>query len=116
VEAVADGATALKVLEAGTVDLMLTDLRLPDMSGLELHKNIQLTKPAVATILMTAYGTAEARRQAEEQGVRFWLTKPLNIESLLNLVKEVVTKRTNHRSEIFTASAPPDVKNTFLMD
>ncbi|MFQ5753393.1 MAG: response regulator, partial [bacterium] len=61
VESAEDGADALKIMESGIIDLLLSDLRLPDLSGLELHEKVKRVHPELITIIMTAYSFPEYR-------------------------------------------------------
>lgn len=90
VEAVADGTSALNRLDSKMIALLLSDLRLPDISGLELHQRAKAVHPDLHTIIMTAFDTSSARRDAEATGVFSWLTKPLDVEHLLALVRDAV--------------------------
>jgi DNA-binding NtrC family response regulator len=89
VEMAEDAASAFNKMETG-VDLLLSDFRLPDISGIELHKRIKEAHPGVRTIIMTAYSTPELYQQAKTVGVLRWVTKPLNVEQLLSFIREAL--------------------------
>ena len=57
----ADGASALEQLAEGTYDVVLTDLRMPTLDGMELLQAVQRSSPQTQVIVMTAYGTIETR-------------------------------------------------------
>jgi DNA-binding NtrC family response regulator len=78
----ADASEAIEALKTGEVDLMLTDLRMPGMDGLELIKEAQKIRPATQIIMLTAYGTVETAVEAMKQGAYDYLTKPLNLDEL----------------------------------
>lgn len=84
------GAEALeKVRAAGKAEAsqfgcVLTDVRMPEMNGIELHKAITEIEPALSVVLMTAYATDDLVREGLERGAIASLTKPLKINSLLN--------------------------------
>jgi DNA-binding NtrC family response regulator len=67
-------------------DLVLTDLKLPGLSGLELTQRLHVTKPKLPIILMTAHGTTETAIQATKLGAYEYLIKPFEVEELLDIV------------------------------
>jgi DNA-binding NtrC family response regulator len=78
----ASGGEAFERLAAAPVDLVLTDLNMPGMSGLEVLKRIRAEYPEVTVILITAYGTVETAVEAMRSGAYDYITKPVNIEEL----------------------------------
>jgi CheY-like chemotaxis protein len=64
--------------------LILSDINMPGMSGLELLPKAKALRPDVPIIMITAYGDAETKRQALEKGAEALLTKPIDFESLRN--------------------------------
>jgi two-component system NtrC family response regulator len=78
-----DGAAALAQVRATQVDLVLSDCRMPGMSGPDLLREIKSVNPETPLILMTAYGTVETAVQAMKDGAADFLTKPLDLEELL---------------------------------
>lgn len=88
-----DARSALVLADAG-VDVLLTDLRLPDMSGLELIDEIQKSQTDIVSIVMTAYGAPESYSRGEKLAVNAWLTKPLNLDKLVHLLAEVTSAST----------------------
>ena len=79
-------AAAAAVLAAQRVDLLLTDLQLPDRSGLELLQEVRATRPDLPVILITAYGTVESAVQAIRAGAFDYVMKPFRMEELEALV------------------------------
>ncbi len=77
------GKQALAFLEKALVDLVITDLNMPGMSGLELLKAIRAEYPEIAIILVTAFGTIESAVEAMKTGAYDYITKPVNHEELL---------------------------------
>ena len=78
-----DGQEALDHVKANYFDLVLSDLRLPDIDGVELMQAIHSVLPGVPTIIMTAYGTIENAVDAMRQGAYDYLTKPMSIQDLM---------------------------------
>lgn len=89
-----DGVRALEVLAERDVDLVITDWRMPRMSGDELLAEVQRRHPGIDVIMMTGYGSIESAVQAMQAGAADYMTKPLD----LNAVREKVTLRMAERS------------------
>jgi DNA-binding NtrC family response regulator len=82
VVAVTSGRAALEFASQNPVDLVITDLRMPEMDGLELFKAIKGIRPESLTIIVTAYATVESAVEAMKEGVYDYLTKPLKMEEM----------------------------------
>jgi DNA-binding NtrC family response regulator len=87
VVAVSSAEDALEVLHASTVDVLLTDHRLPGMDGVQLITRIKATHPALAIIVMTAYGTIESAVEARRAGADDYLEKPFEVPDLLRALQ-----------------------------
>ena len=83
VVAVPSAEDALAVLDRNTVDLLLTDHRLPGMDGVQLITRSKAMYPALAVIVMTAHGTAESAVDARRHGADAYLVKPFAMPDLL---------------------------------
>ena len=95
----ASGPEALAHVRDRQVDLVLSDCRMPGMSGPELLLGIKAVNPEIPLILMTAYGTVETAVEAMKNGAADYLTKPLDLEELLVRLARV-TEQTRLRSEV----------------
>ncbi|HEX8951381.1 MAG TPA: sigma-54 dependent transcriptional regulator [Polyangia bacterium] len=94
VETAADGFKALPKLEEFAPDVVVTDLKMPGLSGLELMAKVRERDPEGVVIVMTAFGAVESAVQAMRQGAADYLTKPVNVEELsLVLKREIERKR-----------------------
>jgi DNA-binding NtrC family response regulator len=82
VAAAADGNEALAVLERFPADMVITDLKMPGMSGLDLLKRIRAETPEIVVIMVTAFGTIENAVEAMRAGAYDYITKPVQIEEL----------------------------------
>ena len=80
---------ALELFRRDAFDLVLTDQKMADMSGLELLQAVHAINPETPVILITAFGTIEAAVAALKQGAIDYLTKPLNLEELLHRIRLV---------------------------
>lgn len=84
------GEEALKHLGQAAVDLILVDLKMPVMNGLEFLKAARMLQKNLKAILLTAYGTAASAREALLLGVYDFLTKPFDNRLLKKVVKEAL--------------------------
>ena len=83
------GERALELFRQDAFDLILTDQRMANMSGLDLLQAVHTINPETPVILVTAYGTIEAAVAALKQGAVDYLTKPVNLEELLQRIRQV---------------------------
>lgn len=90
---------ALQLLSAGqSVDLLLTDLRMPGTDGLGLLRRVLGISPQTICILLTAYGTVETAVEAMKQGAYDFLTKPINLDHLDLLISRALKSRDMERT------------------
>ncbi|MDR0475605.1 MAG: sigma-54 dependent transcriptional regulator [Treponema sp.] len=93
VETAADGMEAWKRFQKGDIDLVITDLRMPGLSGDEFHKRIENEAPGTPVIILTGHGSVEAAVEAIRSGAWDFLTKPVNLDHLAQLVKRALANR-----------------------
>ena len=84
VEAAYSGPEALDKVKESRFDCVLTDIKMPEMNGIELHRIIKEVQPELPTVLMTAYSTDALVKEGLEQGALAVLAKPLNLNLLLS--------------------------------
>ena len=88
------GPDALECLKTAPVDLVLTDLRMPGMDGVELLERVKALDPDIVVVVITAYGSVESAVDAMKKGAYHYLTKPLGKEELKLVVERAFqTKR-----------------------
>ena len=85
VHAAAGGTEALEILRRLPIDILLTDVKMPEMNGLELYRETRKLNTSLITIFMTAYAADELIQQGMAEGVKTVLTKPLEINFMLHL-------------------------------
>ncbi|MDR2071816.1 MAG: sigma-54 dependent transcriptional regulator [Spirochaetaceae bacterium] len=85
-----DGAAGWQRFDRGDIDLVITDLRMPGMSGEELQRKIGLENPELPVIILTGHGTIENAVAAMRNGAYDFLTKPVNLDHLFMLVKRAL--------------------------
>ena len=79
------GAEALQILQEHPVDIMLTDVRMPDMNGVELYRATRKTHPNLRTFLMTAYAADEIIQKGMAEGIKTVFNKPMDINLLVSI-------------------------------
>jgi DNA-binding NtrC family response regulator len=89
VETAADAFKALGKLESFAPDVVLSDLKMPGMDGIELVRKIQAMEDAPAVVVMTAFGAVQSAVDAMRAGAAEYLTKPLNFDELLVVLTRV---------------------------
>lgn len=82
------GRVALEILEKEKPDLVLLDMKIPGMDGLEILKRMKKIDPDIKVIMMTAYGELDMIKQASELGALTNFTKPFDIDDLRKAVNE----------------------------
>jgi DNA-binding NtrC family response regulator len=90
VETAETGEKGLEMLAEKRVDILLTDLRLPDRDGIRILKEVKALNQETEVILMTAYGTIDSAVLAMKEGASDYLTKPFSLDELLLLVKRLL--------------------------
>jgi two-component system NtrC family response regulator len=93
VEAAGDADDALRVVSSRTVDLVLTDLRMPGRSGVELLEAVRGVNPEIPVVVMTAYGTVASAVDAMKRGAADYLGKPVDLDELEVLVARTLERR-----------------------
>ncbi len=83
-------AEALKLLSEAEIDLVLTDMKMPAMDGMELLDRVKAKDPDLPVIMMTAYGTVEKAVEAMQRGAHNYILKPFDNESLLMYVEKAL--------------------------
>jgi len=81
---------ALEILEQFPVDIVLTDLKVPQMGGLELLKHIRTGYPQIAVMMLTQYGTIETAVEATRLGAMDYITKPFHVDELRAKLERLV--------------------------
>jgi two-component system NtrC family response regulator/two-component system response regulator HydG len=88
-----EASTGLLLLERMEPDVVLTDLRMPGMDGLEFLKKIKEIRPETLVILMTAFGTVKTAVKAMRLGAEDYLSKPIDVEELELILRRALEKK-----------------------
>lgn len=89
-----DGKLALDLIVNRTPDLVLLDMKIPGMDGLEILRNIKRINPAIMVVMMTAYGELDIIKETTELGALMHFTKPFDIDELLMKVNSLFHNET----------------------
>lgn len=113
VEQAGDGVEALAMLEENEFDIILTDVRMPNMDGLELLQKIKAQHPDQAVVLMTGYSDKATILEALKEGADDFINKPVHILQLSTTVDKVYEKQ-KIRRELANLKRIDKLKNDFL--
>jgi DNA-binding NtrC family response regulator len=86
-----DGETALEVFKSNNVDLVITDINMPGMSGIELLKEIKTQKPELPVIVITGFSAEKALTLAEKNNADGFLSKPFRMNDIKDLIDRLLT-------------------------
>ena len=112
VEGVTDAPAALKLAQERLYNLVISDIKMPGLSGLDLLTQVRARHPDTIFILMTAFGTVENAVEAMKQGAYDYLPKPIDLKRLRALVEKalefqaIVAENNELRSRLRTRSEP----------
>jgi response regulator RpfG family c-di-GMP phosphodiesterase len=93
VNTVEDGEKALTELRLNPYDLLITDLKMPRLSGLQLLEKIESERLGVLTVLMTGFGTVETAIEAMKKGAYDYLLKPFKVEEVIHVVERALYRQ-----------------------
>lgn len=85
-----NGSEAFRKLVKESFDLVITDIRMPGLTGLDILPGIRKLQPEVPIIVITAFGSEEIRQRVLEKGATAYLEKPIQFKTLRSLVCEMV--------------------------
>ena len=92
VETASSGETALKILEESHFDMVLADIKMPGMDGLELLERIKREYPDLTVLMMTAFGQIETAVEAMKRGAYDFITKPFDHDALILRLQKAVER------------------------
>lgn len=87
VRTAADGVSALEALSSSRYDLVISDLKMPRMGGIELLEEIPKVSPSTLTVIMTGFGTVETAIDAMKRGAYDYVLKPFKMEEVIHIVQ-----------------------------
>jgi len=102
----ADGETALKKAGSSLFHLVLLDLKLPDMSGIQVLRKLHMISPRTVIIMVTGYPTMDNAVESLNLGASAYIMKPVNPEELLRFVGEKIKEQEEKSTSIFDSTIP----------
>ncbi|PKN33656.1 MAG: sigma-54-dependent Fis family transcriptional regulator [Deltaproteobacteria bacterium HGW-Deltaproteobacteria-19] len=90
VDTAEDGAVALKMFAEGKYDVVVTDMRMPRVGGMDVLREIKRQSPGTPVILATAYGTVNTAVEAMKEGASEFITKPFTLDDLEFIIRNVL--------------------------
>ena len=92
-DSASNGADALRILSKDPLDLIVTDIRMPGLTGLDILPGLRRLKPETPIIVMTAFGSEDVRRRSLERGATTYLEKPIHLSQLRTLIHEMISAK-----------------------
>jgi DNA-binding response OmpR family regulator len=90
-DSVSNGSEAFRKLAKESFDLVITDIRMPGLTGLDILPGIKKLQPEIFIIVITAFGSEEVKSKAFERGATAYLEKPIHFHKLRTLIHEIVS-------------------------
>jgi len=106
VDSAPSGEMGLNLIKSKSPDLVILDIRLPGMNGLETFKRINAVEPKLPVIIMTAFGTTETAIEATKMGAFDYILKPFDIPEMLDIIGQALEAGRFMRSPIDMNAAP----------
>ena len=88
-----NGREALELLQRESADVVISDVRMPDMDGIEMLSSLRETQPDLGVVLMTAFASVETAREAFKLGADDFIQKPFDVEELKLIVRKTLEKQ-----------------------
>lgn len=88
-----NGKEALRIIDSNEIDIVISDIKMPGITGIELLKNIRDIDPSIQVIMITAFATLDTAIDALRMGAKDYITKPFNIDDVLLSVKKLTCSR-----------------------
>ena len=94
-----NGKVAITILEHNPVDVIITDLLMPSMTGLALIREMKKRKNSIPIIIITAYGNTDMVKEIIDEGVFRLIEKPLDFETLVPIVNDAIEYKKNNNKK-----------------
>ena len=96
-----NGREAFNYLAKNKIDLVITDIRMPDINGLDLLVKIKKEYPQTKVIIMTAYGSSDVQKEATQRGSLYYIEKPFEISDIRKIIIDLIGKKKGFRGKMF---------------
>jgi DNA-binding response OmpR family regulator len=101
VEIANNGREALEILGKMPIDLVISDIRMPDINGLDLLVQIKRDFPQTKVIIMTAYGSSDVQKEANKRGSLYYIEKPFEINEIRKLILDLIREKRGFEGKLF---------------
>jgi DNA-binding response OmpR family regulator len=101
VEIANNGREALDVLSKMPIDVVISDIRMPDINGLDLLVQVKRDFPKTKVIIMTAYGSSDVQKEASKRGSLHYIEKPFEINEIRKLILDLIKERGGFEGKLF---------------
>jgi YesN/AraC family two-component response regulator len=95
-----NGKEALDQLRKNDIDLVISDIRMPDINGLDLLVRVKKEFPKIKFIIMTAYGSSDVQKEANRRGAIVYIEKPFEINDIRKIIIELIGKKKGFRGKV----------------
>jgi len=96
-----NGKEALTLLKSNKIDLVISDIRMPDINGLDLLVKIKKEYPDTKVIIMTAYGSSDVQKEANRRGSLYYVEKPFEISDIRKIIIDLIGKKKGFQGKVF---------------
>ena len=95
-----NGKIALEIVRSDNPDLVLLDMKIPGMDGLDILKHIKALNSTIKVIMMTAYGELDIMKEAIQLGAAMHFTKPFDIDELILAIHQQLSSSSTHHGRV----------------
>ena len=96
-----NGSEAINLLRRNEIDIVISDIRMPDINGLDLLVKIRKEYPQTRVIIMTAYGSSDVQKEANRRGSLFYVEKPFEISDIRKIIIDLIAKKKGFQGKLF---------------
>jgi CheY-like chemotaxis protein len=96
-----NGKEAINILKDHAIDLVISDIRMPDINGLDLLVRIKKDFPQTKVIIMTAYGSSDVQKEANRRGSLYYVEKPFEISDIRKIIIDLISKKKGFRGKVY---------------
>jgi YesN/AraC family two-component response regulator len=96
-----NGREALNYLQTNKIDLVITDIRMPDINGLDLLVKIKKEYPHTKVTIMTAYGSSDVQKEANQRGSLYYIEKPFEISDIRKIIIDLISKKKGFQGKVY---------------
>jgi DNA-binding response OmpR family regulator len=95
-----NGREALQLLKVSRIDLVISDIRMPDINGLDLLVRVKKEYPETKVIIMTAYGSSDVQKEANQRGSLFYIEKPFEISDIRSIIIDLIGMKKGFQGKV----------------